>query len=111
MTERITMPPRREQLSSLLNDLQAELQQLDLWETLPPAPEAFESTTPFFADTTDFSQWLQWVFIARFLAILADAHPLPAQCDVDPLDEDSLPGPAKPTAPLTELLRRTAHHY
>lgn len=105
------MPPRREQLSRLLNDLQAELQQLDLWETLPPAPEAFESTTPFFADTMDFSQWLQWVFIARFRAILADDHPLPTRCDVAPLAEEALHGLDQPITPLIELLRRFDSHF
>lgn len=105
------MPPRRDQLSHLLNDLQAELQRLSLWETLPPAPEAFESTTPFCADTLDFSQWLQWVFIARFRAILADDHPLPAQCDVAPLAEEALRGLGKPTTTLIELLRRFDSHF
>ena len=62
------MTDTRGQLKTLLDDMQSELQTLGLWEGHPPEPEAFESSTPFFADRMDFSQWLQWVFIARFRA-------------------------------------------
>ncbi len=57
---------KRAQLANLLDDLQTELDQQGLWEQQPPAPAAFDSSTPFFADTMAFSQWLQWVFIGRF---------------------------------------------
>ena len=53
--------PQRQQLVALLDDLQVELDQQGLWAAQPPAPSAFNSSTPFFADTMNFSEWLQWV--------------------------------------------------
>lgn len=101
----------RRQLKSLLDDMQAELERLDLWETLPPEPEAFQSATPFFADTMKFTQWLQWVFIARFRALLADDHPLPAECDVAPLAEETLRDLQADTDPLVDLLAEFDRHF
>ena len=105
------MTDTRLRLTRLLDAMQGELQHLDLWETLPPEPEAFDSATPFFADTMNFSQWLQWVFIARFRALLETEHPLPAQCDVAPLAEEALRGLALPTDELIRLIREFDGHF
>ncbi|ASK35533.1 YqcC family protein [Alloalcanivorax mobilis] len=105
------MTDTRLHLTRLLDDMQDELQRLDLWETLPPEPQAFESATPFFADTMNFSQWLQWVFIARFRALLEADHPLPAQCDVAPLAEEALRGLQQPTNELIGLIREFDGHF
>ena len=105
------MTDTRLHLTRLLDDMQDELQRLDLWETLPPEPQAFESATPFFADTMNFSQWLQWVFIARFRALLEADHPLPAQCDVAPLAEEALRGLQQPTSELIGLIREFDGHF
>ncbi|MCC4308888.1 MAG: YqcC family protein [Alcanivorax sp.] len=102
---------QRQALTGLLNDMQSEMESLNLWETLPPEPEAFESATPFFADTMKFSQWLQWVFIARFRAILAEDHPLPAQCDVAPLAEETLRDLPEDTDRLVALIRDFDGHF
>lgn len=82
--------PDRALLLALLDELEKELRHIDLWQGQPPAAEAFESSVPFFADTMDFSQWLQWVFIARFRAIIAGDHPLPRSCDVKPMAEEAM---------------------
>lgn len=110
-TDTKTMPDTRTRLLELLDQLQTELQRLDLWETAPPAPEAFQSQTPFFADTLAFTQWLQWVFIARFRAILEGHHPLPAQCDVAPLAKETLRDLDRPTDHLVSLLQRFDAHF
>lgn len=105
------MTETRHALNGLLDDLQAEMETLNLWDGLPPEPAAFESATPFFADTMTFTQWLQWVFIARFRAILAENHPLPAQCDVAPLAEETLRDLPEQTDRLVELLREFDGHF
>ena len=105
------MTDSRTRLTLLLDQMQAELTRLSLWETLPPEPAAFESATPFFADTMDFTQWLQWVFIARFRALLSASHPLPAQCDVAPLAEEALKGLDQPTDTLLALIREFDEHF
>lgn len=105
------MTETRRQLKQLLDDMQSELQSLELWEGHPPEPEAFESSTPFFADRMHFSQWLQWVFIARFRALLAEQHPLPAQCDVAPMAEEALKELPQDTNTLVTLIAEFDDHF
>ena len=97
---------QRAQLSSLLDDLQTELDQQGLWTPQPPAPSAFDSSTPFFADTMNFSEWLQWVFIARFRAILEADHPLPGQCDIAPMAEEALKGMEQDVTGIINLIKQ-----
>ncbi|MBZ2189188.1 YqcC family protein [Alcanivorax sp. JB21] len=82
----------RTDLLALLDDLEQELRRLGYWQGTPPAPEAFLSTTPFSADTMAFTEWLQWVFVARFRALVVGGHPLPGACDVRPMAEQALSG-------------------
>lgn len=84
------MAERRTALKKILAELETEMRSRELWEGTPPPPEAFNSATPFCADTMDFCQWLQWVFIARFRALLGGDHPLPQYCDISPMAEEAL---------------------
>ncbi len=63
-----------------------------LWEAVSPSIEAFSSDQPFCFDTMTFSQWLQWVFVARFRAILEGGHPLPERCGVASMAEEAYRG-------------------
>ena len=102
---------KRAQLICLLDNLQTEMDQQGLWEQQAPAPSAFDSSTPFFADTMAFSQWLQWVFIGRFRAILDADHPLPGQCDVSPMAEEALKGMDQDVSEIIDLLKRFDEHF
>lgn len=93
-------------LTDLLNEMEAELIALSLWESQPPPASAFESDTPFFADRMAFHQWIQWVFIARFRALIEGKHPLPAQCQIAPMAEEALKGVGKDISALLELMRQ-----
>ncbi|WP_293672505.1 YqcC family protein [Thiolapillus sp.] len=62
-----------QKLSRYLQRLENELQQLGWWSDLPPDSEAFESTAPFCHDRMTLDQWLQWVFIPSFQAIIDQA--------------------------------------
>lgn len=81
------MTNQQQQLRQLLQQIETEMKRLDLWNTLPPAPEAFDSDTPFHADSMDFDHWLQWVLIARFHALLDADAPLPGSCAIAPMAE------------------------
>ena len=105
------MTDRRPQLQSLLDNLQDEMEKQGLWESQPPVPSAFESQTPFFADTMNFSQWLQWVFVARFRALLETGNPLPAQCDVAPMAEEALKEMELDTSEIIGLLKSFDDHF
>jgi len=72
-----------------LDQIETELRRLKLWDdNNPPPPEAFDSELPFFCDTMTFEEWLQWVFLARFRALLEGNHPLPDACQVAPMAEE-----------------------
>ena len=96
----------RDILLTLLQEIENEMRRLALWESVSPPPSAYESQLPFFYDTMNFSQWLQWVFIARFRAIIAGNHPLPGACNVSVMAEEAVKGLDRPASYLIELLAR-----
>lgn len=98
--------PDRKVMLALLQDLEAELRALSLWESVVPPAEAFESSLPFFFDTMVFNQWLQWVFIARFRAIIEGGHSLPASCMVASMAEEAFRELDVNGAEIVALLRR-----
>lgn len=97
--------PEPERLYQLLHEIEIELRNLSLWNATPPPAEAFESELPFFADRMDFAQWLQWVFLTRFRALLDGNHALPTQCDIAPMAEEALKTTLNETVTLISLLR------
>ncbi len=78
----------RQQLQSLLDEIEEEMRRLDVWSDVPPDATAFDSQLPFFLDTMPLDQWVQWVFVARFRALLDGNLALPAQCGVAPVLEE-----------------------
>ena len=102
---------RHDALTAILNDLQAELEKQGLWSTQPPGPSAFESQTPFFADTMNFSEWLQWVFVARFRAMMDAGAPLPGSCDVAPMAEEAFKEMQQDVTEIISLLKAFDDHF
>lgn len=96
----------RQLLYALLKNIETEMRELDWWLESPPDPDAFESEVPFFADRMQFHQWLQWVFVARFRAIIDGGHPLPPQCAVHPMAEEMFKQNSEYTDPLLALIKR-----
>ncbi len=58
-------------LKRLLEELEEELKRLSLWQgdSGRPPEAAFLSATPFFMDTMEFHEWLEYVFIPRLNAL------------------------------------------
>lgn len=75
-------------LRQTLDAIENEMRMLGLWGVEVPLPSAFESDTPFFLDTMALHEWMQWVFVARFRALLEGGFPLPSQCAVAPVLEE-----------------------
>lgn len=75
----------KQQMHHALNNIELEMRRLDLWSACPPAMSAFESEIPFFLDTMALHEWMQWVFVARFRALLEGNLPLPPSCNVAPV--------------------------
>lgn len=98
--------PDRGLLLVLLTNLETEMRAVELWEQQSPPAAAFESEVPFFYDTMNFAQWMQWVFVARFRAILEGGHPLPSSCEVAPMAEEYFKQLEIYSDPILGLLRR-----
>lgn len=96
--------PDRDRVAVLLEHVESELRALSLWESRPPPAAAFESTLPFCADTMAFHQWLQWIFIRRFRALLEGGHPLPENCGIQPMAEEAMPQGTHDLQPLLDIL-------
>lgn len=96
----------RELMLALLKNLETEMRDVNLWETATPQASAFDSQLPFFYDTMSFNQWLQWVFVPRFRAILEGGHSLPGKCDVAPMAEEYFKEQDVYGDPIVGLLRR-----
>lgn len=86
--------------------IEAEMQRLGLWKTTPPTAAAFDSETPFFADTMDFENWLQWVLLQRFDALLDTGAALPASCSIAPMAEHLWKEQGGERTPLLALLEQ-----
>ncbi|MGY0219787.1 YqcC family protein [Endozoicomonadaceae bacterium StTr2] len=85
----MTPETRKLAVTKSLQQLEQALKQRNLWEGVPPSPEAMSSTTPFCVDTMTFTQWLQWIFLPRMQALLDAGAPLPQGCDMTPYAEES----------------------
>lgn len=95
-----------QQTQSHLYQLQEILQDLALWESLPPNEQALQSTEPFAIDTLAPEQWLQWIFIPRMHALIDRGSSLPTQIAVSAYIEEAmkeLDGLARLLAPLIEI--------
>ncbi|AOM42956.1 YqcC family protein [Xenorhabdus hominickii] len=77
--------------NQILNKLQlieATMKTIDIWQSYPPKPEAFESTEPFSIDTMSADEWLQWVLIPRMRALIEQNACLPAAFTIAPYFEE-----------------------
>ncbi len=80
----------RHDIATALIAIEKEMRGLGMWETHPPAPACLMSEIPFCHDTLEFRQWLQWIFIPRFRAVLEGNHPLPSASAIAPIAEEAL---------------------
>lgn len=68
-----------------LQALEALLREHQHWRNDEPQPHQFNSTQPFFMDTMEPLEWLQWVLIPRMHDLLDNKQPLPGAFAVAPI--------------------------
>ncbi|OCG42324.1 hypothetical protein A9G25_02685 [Gilliamella sp. Bif1-4] len=73
----LTQKSQGQKLLNQLEQIIEELQKIDLWQTIPPNPNAFLSQEPFAIDTMQAHEWLQWIFIPRIQAMIDAKTNLP----------------------------------
>ncbi|HFZ8995488.1 TPA: YqcC family protein [Citrobacter freundii] len=66
-----------DQVRQQLQALEALLREHQYWRVDEPQAHLFNSTQPFYLDTMEPLEWLQWVLIPRMHALLDNAQPLP----------------------------------
>ena len=79
-------------LADIILELEIALRQNQLWETEPPSSHALQSQQPFCFDTLRFSQWLQFVFIARLKSMIEGCEPLPQRSAIVAIAEENFRG-------------------
>lgn len=76
---------QHQQVETLLVKLTHELKKHQLWQDETPSAEALASQEPFALDTLTFHQWLQFIFIPRFLICIEQQQALPIGFSVAPM--------------------------
>lgn len=97
---------REAAIADTVMSIEAELRQLELWESHPPAEAALASPHPFCFDTLKLHQWLQWILVPRMLKLLAAGEPLPEHSDIFPLAEEYFASLGPRAMRLVILIRR-----
>lgn len=100
------MTDRHTDIASLLIDIEAALRQMQLWESEWPGEEALASVEPFCIDTLSLPQWLQFVLIPRFYALIEAEADLPVKCGVAPYAEEYFRGLEMDVAALMRALQQ-----
>ncbi|MGO3344776.1 MAG: YqcC family protein [Marinomonas sp.] len=94
-----------------LMDLEMALRESGVWECTQPSALALASNEPFCIDTMDFSQWLRYVMIVRFKALLETGGALPTRCQISPMAVESFKQvPAVYLSKITDALDRIDGH-
>ncbi|AWB67644.1 hypothetical protein C2869_14895 [Saccharobesus litoralis] len=81
--------PNPLQVKIILNELEQAMLNCGLWSITKPSKEALASTQPFCLDTLAFEQWLQFVLISRFHAMIDSGAPLPPNMKLMPIAEEA----------------------
>ncbi|EKE84856.1 YqcC family protein [Idiomarina xiamenensis] len=74
-----------QQTQALLDAIEAQLQQLELWQSQPPSAAALASEQPFAVDTLHFHQWLQFILLPRMRALIDGRLMLPENIAISPM--------------------------
>ena len=93
-------------VKALLNQLETELKQQQLWSAELPDDSALASNLPFCCDTLQLEQWLQFVFLPRVWALLNAGRALPARVSVLPYAEEAFKARGPRLRPLLKLIQQ-----
>ena len=69
-------------IRKMLDRIEAEMQDIGLWEIPNPGPEAIKDGGAFGMRTMSFEQWLRWVFVPNVEELLKNGGPWPTSSQV-----------------------------
>ncbi|MDX7991933.1 YqcC family protein [Xenorhabdus littoralis] len=93
------------QILHKLQLIEDTMKMVDVWQTYPPKPEAFDSKEPFSIDTMSASEWLQWVLMPRMRALIEQKVNLPTAFSIAPYFEEAYKEETESYLPLLEHLK------
>ncbi|WP_105903029.1 YqcC family protein [Vibrio gangliei] len=80
------------ELLDVIEQLEDQLIQLDLWESQAPSEQALNSAQPFALDELKPTQWLQWIFIPKMRELIDSESEVPIGFEISPYFEQSMGG-------------------
>ena len=95
----------RSAIAAQLSELEASLRQLGLWSDEARSPESLVSDQPFAVDVLEMEQWLQYIFLPTMYDLLKQDAPMPEQCAIAPMAEETLAKKAIAYRGLIAMLR------
>ncbi|MEH6625883.1 MAG: YqcC family protein [Motiliproteus sp.] len=109
------MTDSSQQVQRLLADIEQQLQRLELWSFEPPNAKALASAEPFCIDTLSLNEWLQWIMLPRMKQLLDKGLPLPGNCNIYGIAEESFKESRQDYSQLLSLIKSldetlTLHH-
>ncbi len=101
------MQPAFDIVSAKINEIEAEMHRMGMWQDQPLTPEQLDFKEPFGIDKLAFEQWLQLIFIARVKEIIAARGEFPSGSQVadQAFREWVTWGSRNDVEPLIQLLR------
>ena len=75
-------------ITATLVSIEAEMQQLQLWNEQRPSDAALASTQPFCIDTLTLPEWIQFILLDRLRSMIDQSIALPNQCGVTPIAQE-----------------------
>lgn len=97
-------PDTLAEVADRLLSIEVEMRRIDVWSHEPPSDQALASTQPFCVDTLVFTEWLQFVFLARMKEIVERGHGLPGMSGIAPMAEEHFRARAEPAEGLVREL-------
>jgi len=94
---------QQKSLAKVLGELEETMRGLSLWGAVSPTNENLSSVEPFSYDTLELQEWLQWIMIPRFRALLESSKALPVESNISEYAEVKFAGPEY--APLLADIR------
>jgi uncharacterized protein YqcC (DUF446 family) len=101
------MQPAFDIVSSRIDEIEAEMRRMGMWQNEPLTPEQLDFKKPFGMDLLTLEQWLQFIFIPRVKEIIATQGKFPSGSQVadHAFREWVMWGSRQDVDPLIKLLR------
>ena len=77
-------PPDYAAVAAKLDEIEAEMKHIGMWQEQPLRPEQYAFTRAFGGDTMAFDQWLQFVLVPRAREIISTRGSFPPFSEVSP---------------------------